>query len=252
MSDLLEITFDELMAPPALPPGAVPTEGYVSARGRSTAPLTAEVLGELTDEDIVLLETSALGTEPTTVKKIRDSHHWLARLLAEGKKDAEASAITGYSVSRISILKSDPAFQEVLQHYRDIREEVFVDVVERFKVLALDATGELQDRLSEEPDGFSNGQLLDVLKAVGDRAGYAPVQKSQTMIGIGIIPSDRLQKLKETVDASSRGRVIRTDKAKIDPGALPSPAPDGDWSEVGEGAQRSPEFRQDSFPDQGQ
>jgi len=136
------------------------------ARGASRRPkadLTFEVIRSLTAEDMAELETpSPLGSQPLPIQQLRASHHQLAQLLAQGRPDQEVSLITGYSPSRISILKKDPTFQELLASYREIREQVFADTLERMRVLGLSTLDELQERLESSPERWSNRELMEM------------------------------------------------------------------------------------------
>jgi hypothetical protein len=138
--------------------------------------LHAELSRELSLEDLGLLETD-LGSKPAPIARIRDSHHALARVMAGGVSNAEASAITGYSPSRISILKSDPTFKELLEFYRERTEAVFIDVVERLKLLSLDAVQELSDRLHDAGATIKTGDLIEIAKFGADRSGHGPLTK---------------------------------------------------------------------------
>jgi len=82
-------------------------------------------------------------------------------MLAQGTKQEECSALTGYSPSYISILKTDPTFQELIAHYTTQRELLFVDVIERMRSLGLSTLDELQRRMEEDPDNFSNRELFE-------------------------------------------------------------------------------------------
>jgi hypothetical protein len=96
------------------------------------------------------------------VQALRASHHQLAQLLARGAAATEASLITGYSISRISILKSDPTFAELLASYQVNRELVFADTLERMRILGLSTLDELQDRLEADPARWSNRELMEM------------------------------------------------------------------------------------------
>ena len=48
------------------------------------------------------------------LKRLRDSHHAVARLLAHGLTPFQVSLQTGYSPSRISTLQADPNFSFTL------------------------------------------------------------------------------------------------------------------------------------------
>lgn len=145
--------------------------------GRASKSFHVELGRDLRQSDIALLE-NARGIKAPEIKKLRDRHHSLARALAAGMKDYEASAITGYSISRISILKADPTFADLLSGYKAQEEAVFADFVTRAGALALEAVNELHDRLEDSPETFTHGQLLEVSKTFADRTGHAPVQRS--------------------------------------------------------------------------
>jgi hypothetical protein len=141
----------------------VPEFDLGSARGRRPKELIFTIVRSLTEDDLGALQApSALGSAPIPIQALRASHHQLAQLLAQGRPDTEISLITGYSASRISILKSDPTFSELLASYRNVREKVFVDTLERMKVLGLSTLDELQERLESAPEKWSNRELMEM------------------------------------------------------------------------------------------
>lgn len=151
-----------------------------SARG-GKRPSTPFTIGEpriLDESDLgELVSPSTLNSAPAPLQRLRSTHHRLAQLVAEGMKAAEISLITGYSQSRISILKSDPAFQELVSHYENQKDAVFLDVQERLADLGLTATEELRERLEESPESFTVKELLEVQASALDRS-VAPKKSS--------------------------------------------------------------------------
>lgn len=146
------------------------------ARGRRPAPVSVTYARDLGEPDIaVLIAAPPMGTVQNSIQQLRHSHHHLARLIAEGRNQTQAAQITGYSVTRVSILMDDPAFQELVEHYRAQVEEVYINVHERLASLGLDALQELHDRLLN-PEGkeFTNKELMDMIGLSLDRAGYGP------------------------------------------------------------------------------
>lgn len=160
-------------------------------RGRAPAVIEAEVTRELSLADLALLSVEKGSTAPN-IKSLRESHHALARSLASGVKPAEASIITGYSTSRISILQADPAFKELVQFYRENANLAYADLHERMGVLALDAAETLLERLNDDPDSMSSGFLLDLMKTLADRTGHGPQTKS-TNVNVNINLASRLE-----------------------------------------------------------
>lgn len=159
--------------------------------GRAKEPLTATVLGELTEDDLGMLAQER-GSKPPEVKRMRDRHHALARLLAEGISEGEAAVMLRYDISRVSILKGDPAFQQLVRHYRQQVSDEFVDMQKKLASLGIDAAEILQERLEETPDEVSTGQLMQLLSISADRTGHGPSSKQEVNVKIGI--ADRLAK----------------------------------------------------------
>jgi hypothetical protein len=117
---------------------------------------------------------AAPSGEPQILKRLRDTHHGLARNLAAGMDYVEASRVSGYSPTRIAALVRDPSFQELVSHYKGIVKVAFLDTHTKLAALASDAVQELSARLEEDPESFSHNQLLDVVKVSADRSGNGP------------------------------------------------------------------------------
>ena len=146
---------------------------------------------ELTPADI-----EALGlprpAAPSALKRIRDSHHAVARLVAEGRMGVEISALTGYTSSSISILKNDPAFAELVEFYRAEQRDAFASLADRLALLSLDTVQELQTRLADDPDGFTVKELHEQLKIAADRTGHGPQSRS-TVVNVHVGLAERLE-----------------------------------------------------------
>lgn len=153
--------------------------------GRATKALSAEVERELDECDIAsLLEER--GTKPPQVHTLRERHHALARLIADGKSPSDAAILCRYTQARVSVLMGDPAFQELIAHYRDIVAEEFVDFQKKLADLAIDAASILQERMEDKPDDLSDALLLQVVTVGADRTGHGPSQKSEVNIKVGL------------------------------------------------------------------
>lgn len=138
--------------------------------------------------DLTAADLSDIGASPNAVvrplARIRNTHHQLAKLLAEGRKQVECAAITGYAQSTISILLHDPAFQELLAYYTTQKEAVYLDVHQRLAQLGLTAVEELQERLELSPEKFSNEMLNKIMESTMDRS-VAPARGSPQGAGGG-------------------------------------------------------------------
>ena len=155
-------------------------------RGRAAKPLTVTVERELGDADIEHLNTVERGSTAPPIAKLRDRHHALAKCIAQGMKDGEAAIMCDYDQSRVSILKSDPAFQELVAFYRKNVEEQYYGMHERLAGVAKDALIEISDRMEANPDDFSVGQLMELTKLGADRTGYGPSSTTKVDVRHGI------------------------------------------------------------------
>jgi hypothetical protein len=180
--------------------------------GRSPKGIEVSVLRELGGADLSLLGAER-GTKPQRIKRLRDRHHLLARTLASGVKDWEAAAITGYDISRVSILKSDPTFAELVEFYREHENAAQAEFQRRASLVTLTALDNLQEAVENEDDPLSFEQNLTIVKTLADRTGHAPVQRA----------------INTTVNVDLPGRLSGA-KARL--AALAAKAVDADFVEI--------------------
>lgn len=136
--------------------------------------LDLEVVGEVEE-----LPPDAVVERPVAViKRLRDSHHSAAKLLARGMAPHQVSLQTGYSPSRLSILQADPSFQELTAYYRQNNDVVAAEVESMFLGIARDFAQELHERVLDNPENFTPSELTENFKVFADRAGFAPISRS--------------------------------------------------------------------------
>lgn len=177
-------------------------------RGKRPKNISATVTRLLQESDLhalASLQEGSLGAESRPLMKIRHSHHTLARLLADGMPAVQASAITGYSQSYISIIQADPAFKATIDYYREQKSEIYFDLHERLKALGIDAVEEIQSRLAENPDNLTTRELKELAEMVLDRTGFGPTTKIQSTVAM--LTGEDLARLKSAVSARSVGTV---------------------------------------------
>jgi DNA-binding CsgD family transcriptional regulator len=168
----------------------------IKLTGRSVKTIEAELVRPLSEEDLAMLSDERGVQKPkvlSSLTMLSERHRNLARLLAMGKPAWECAIITGYTESRISILKSDPAMQNLIKHYTEEKDIVFVQAHEKMAQVASTALDVLQDRL-EDPEHvakMSDGQLLQIVEVAADRSGLGPSSKSEVQVNVNI--ADRLE-----------------------------------------------------------
>jgi hypothetical protein len=200
--------------------------GLPSARGRKPLSKSLEV-GEtrpLQVEDVVASRAGnhPLPTStPPSLQKLRSRHHQLAQMLASGLTDTQVCLALGYSPSRISILKADPAFKELLAYYDKQHEKLHLDVQERLITLGLDSIEVLQQRLDDDPDEFSARELKEMAEMALDRTGHGKSSTVSVMHGL----DEETHALLKAQHASSRqGTVLNlSDGEIIDVTGVPIP-----------------------------
>ena len=168
--------------------------------GRASKPMTAVQVRVLDEVDIALLQEEK-GSKAPALKRLSERHHALARCLASGMADGDAAITCGYVLSRVSILKADPAFQELLAFYRQDVNSKYLDMHGVLAGLSLDAAVELRERLELDIEAdekkISVGQLMELTKLGADRTGFGP-QSSQ--VNVNIYLAGRLEAARKRVE----------------------------------------------------
>lgn len=160
-----------------------------------------------------------IGTVQPSLKAIRHTHHRLARLLASGTDEVVAARLCNYSPNRVSILKSDPAFQDILAKYSASVEEEWVDVHKVISGLSLNLLQELQERLDEKPEAFTPAMLGELAKMLMDRSGNGPTANLNVNSRSVVLHSSDIQRIKDEATPTGSTRPL----TEADRRALGSP-----------------------------
>lgn len=181
-----------------------------SSRGRKPSGVQGSVTRELEPSDIQKLHGlsfGALGSVAPPLKRLKHSHHGLARLVADGVREGEISSITGYSQSYISTIKKHPDFVDLVAYYAEQKREVYLDVHQRLSSLSMDAVDELQGRLAEEPDRFDNRELKEIAEMGLDRVGYGKATQVNHSHKIALVDPAQIARLKDDLRTRQQGVV---------------------------------------------
>jgi hypothetical protein len=115
------------------------------------------------------------------VTKLRDSHHFLARLYASGLDNMAVAARTGYSVERLRRIRRSPAFDNLVAEYRQIVTAEWADTVDDYYEIAagnmVRAELQIADKLEAAEEDPENNpipvrDLLAISRDSADRFGY--------------------------------------------------------------------------------
>lgn len=159
------------------------------------------------------------------VQRFRDSHHRMARLFASGLRVREVAELTGYSLSRVSIFHSSPAFQELIAQKRGIEDEIARDEITAYNQLILSnglkAERKLADKLDDDDDSeeLSVRELISIARDAADRVGLSK-RTVQTNYDVNFADLlDRAIKRSEVLPRSGDLRLV----AESPPPALGAP-----------------------------
>lgn len=187
--------------------------------GRPEMPLAATFVRELVIDDLQALEAVRGTSQPSALKRLTDRHHGLARIIASGNASREEAALTmGYVPGRVSVLMSDPAFKELVNFYRNMKDKEFRDVHQRLVGVTADALDEISDRLEDETTrkAMSMNTLTDLVKLGADRTGFGP-QSSTTNVSVHIGVADRLEAARRRAREAAAGLVVEAEAKDITP-----------------------------------
>lgn len=159
------------------------------------------------------------------IKRFRDSHHRMARLFASGLRVNEVAQLTGYSVSRVSIFHSSPAFQELIAQKRGIEDEIARDEITAYNQLILSnglkAERKLADKLDDddESEDLSVRELISIARDAADRVGLS---KRTVQTNYDINFADMLDRAIKRSELPRSGDMKLVDSSSA-PAAQPAP-----------------------------
>lgn len=144
----------------------------------------------LTSADLASARLSA-PPPPPSLSTLRYTHHRLAQLLASGVNRTVAARVCNYSSQRVHQLLDDPAFCELVAHYKIESDEEWADFNRLAGDLSVDALHILQERFDANPDKIPTATLLEAIKTLADRSGHAPINKN-VQLNLNTEVGDRL------------------------------------------------------------
>lgn len=204
-------------------------------RGRIATDPTILAIRPLTRDDLACLRDK----RPTQgiCKVFRDNHHRVARLCAAGLPPSEVAARSGLTTTRVSQLRGDPAFEELVTGYREKVTEAFVESAEAFYEVATSNMLKAEVMLSDKIDAaIDSGEhlptkdLLAISRDAADRFGF-PKQKVSQNTNLNVDFATMLEKAaarsgrSNVIDASASSRLVSGPQGTSRPLSLPAAQP---------------------------
>lgn len=132
---------------------------------------------------------------------LRHTHHKLAQCIAGGMDESIAALVCNYTPQRVSQLKADPAFANLIDHYKTTVDAAFSDFTTAAADLSMDMLSRLREILESEPERLNPTHIMDAIKLLADRTGHAPVSKSIN-VNVNAGMGERLRAARERVNAA--------------------------------------------------
>lgn len=157
---------------------------------------------ELTAEDV------ATPVKREGIKSIRDPHHLLAKYFAMGYGTSEAAGLAGYSITRASILRGDPAFSELVATYRERFTEGQAESIDEYYAAANRVRVKSMRMIEEKLDGITNvdevpfRDLTMIHSDLADRTGYP---KRTVAVSVNV---DFAARLDQAIAASNKAKIV--------------------------------------------
>jgi len=164
--------------------------------------------------------------------KFRDAHHQVALLFAMGHSIETVMEITGYSYGRITTLRGDPAFQDLIARKREKVEATHIDANEagyaemtRLRQGYLRHLGQHLEEADEAGETVSPKTALAIAVEMADRTGLVRHStNTQVQIQLGTELEERIRKF----NAMRQIEAQPTPQTSVEPklvAAAPAPPP---------------------------
>lgn len=150
--------------------------------------VTCVVEGHLEESDLhelMLSVEDAAGEpieeidDPSDLKRIKEKHHSVARMLASGLTQRMVSQLCGYTESYLSILLNNPAMQELIEFYRIQAGAAAQLIGEKLRTVGMKALEQLDERIDEK--SLTNQELMGTAKLGLDRGGHGPTSSQHVI-----------------------------------------------------------------------
>lgn len=143
------------------------------------------------DLDVLVEGPRRPGPAQHGPQTLRDVHHQMARLFAMGLRTGQVAERIGYTLNRVSTIRNSPAFEALVQGYREKLDAAFTTASfdyfatlsengRRAERLIADRLGALIDG-DEDATPISTKELITISRDSADRIGYG---KRQTNLNL--------------------------------------------------------------------
>jgi hypothetical protein len=150
--------------------------------------------------------------DPTDLKRIKEKHHSVARMIAGGLNQRMVSQLCGYTESYLSILLNNPAMQELVELYRIQNGGGAALITEKLRTVGLKALEQLEEKLAD--NGLNNQELLATAKLGLDRGGHGPQSKQHVVTENHLFDHTELEKRNAAARNRDSKRIVPSSEVR--------------------------------------
>lgn len=158
------------------------------------------------------LSVLAIPRPSRSLQSLRDSHHRVARAVAAGLSGAVIAETCGISQNRVSVLRQDPAFIELVAHYRAVVTAEYINsidpVIEFMRTNAIKAQAQIAQKLEEaeeKGETLPTRELLGISELGFDRIGYGKERKN---VNVNVDFAAQLESARKRASGVESARVV--------------------------------------------
>ena len=157
--------------------------------------------------------------DPADLKKVREKHHSVARMIAGGLTQRMVAKLCGYNETYLSVLLNNPAMQELIELYRVQHGAAQQLVIEKLATVGLKALEKLDEDL--DAGNLSKQEKLSLAKLGLDRGGFGPQSKQHIVSEKHVFDHTEIEKRNNAARARSASRIVPSSEIRA---ALAPPA----------------------------
>lgn len=158
--------------------------------------------------------------DPSDLKKVKEKHHSVARMVASGLSQRMVANICGYTESYLSILLNAPAMQELIAFYRIQAGNAAQVISERLRTVGLKAVEKLDEKI--DAGELNNQELLGTAKLGLDRGGHGPTSTQHNINETHIMDHAEIMRRNREAETRNAEYIVPASEVRK---ALEAPAP---------------------------
>lgn len=181
--------------------------------------VTCTIEGILEESDLRELALSGLTEnslveedDPADLKRIKEKHHSVARMIAGGLQQKMVSQLCGYSETYLSVLLNNPAMRELVELYRIQNGAGANLITEKLRTVGLKALEKLDQAIEENK--LNKQELLSAAKLGLDRAGHGPQSKQHVVHENHLFDHTELERRNREARTRSAQRIVPSSEVR--------------------------------------